>query len=86
MGCLFLFLKYFWNVYLNSIPYKLPEELHFQHPYLTLGQIYSALAYYWDHQDTLDAEIEQRLKFVDQLKSKSKPTPLVKRLKAQGLL
>jgi uncharacterized protein (DUF433 family) len=24
-----------------------PEELHFQHPYLTLGQIYSALAYYW---------------------------------------
>ena len=23
-----------------------PEELHFQHPYLSLGQIYSALAYY----------------------------------------
>ena len=28
-----------------------PEELHFQYPYLTLGQIYSALAYYWDHKD-----------------------------------
>ncbi len=26
------------------------EELQFQHPYLTLGQIHSALAYYWDHQ------------------------------------
>ena len=24
----------------------IPEELHFQHPYLSLGQIYSALAYY----------------------------------------
>ncbi len=31
-----------------------PEELHFQHPYLSLGQIYSALAYYWDHKDELD--------------------------------
>ena len=30
-----------------------PEELHFQHPYLTLGQIYSALAYYWDHKEAL---------------------------------
>ena len=27
-----------------------PEELRFQHPHLTLGQIYSALAYYSDHQ------------------------------------
>ncbi len=26
-----------------------PEELHFQHPYLSLGQIHSAPAYYWDH-------------------------------------
>src|SRR4051812_28208299 len=26
-----------------------PDELAFQHPYLTLGQIHSALAYYWDH-------------------------------------
>lgn len=24
-----------------------PEELHFQFPHLTLGQIHSALAYYW---------------------------------------
>lgn len=34
-----------------------PEELHFQHPYLSLGQIYSALAYYWDHQVSLDEDI-----------------------------
>ena len=25
-----------------------PEEMHLQHPYLSLGQIHSALAYYWD--------------------------------------
>ena len=36
------------------------EEIHFQHSYLTLGQIYSALAYYSDHQEELDRDIEQR--------------------------
>jgi uncharacterized protein (DUF433 family) len=44
-----------------------PEELHFQHPYLTLGQIHSALAYYWDHQEELDQDIERRLQLVDEL-------------------
>ena len=34
-----------------------PEELHFQHPYLTLGQIHAVLADHWDHQAELDAEI-----------------------------
>jgi len=62
------------------------EELHFQHPYLTLGQIHSALAYYWDHQDELDRDIERRLQFVDQVQQASAPSPLVARLKAKGML
>jgi uncharacterized protein (DUF433 family) len=62
-----------------------PAELHFQHPYLTLGQIHSALAYYWDHQDELDHDIERRLQFVDQVQQTTKPTPLQARLKAKGL-
>src|SRR5215471_12686496 len=37
-----------------------PEEIHFQHSYLSLAQIYAALAYYYDHQVELDAEIERR--------------------------
>jgi uncharacterized protein (DUF433 family) len=63
-----------------------PEELHFQHPYLTLGQIYSALAYYWDHQEELDQDIERRLEFVDQVQRAMEPSPLVARLKAKGLI
>jgi uncharacterized protein (DUF433 family) len=63
-----------------------PEELHFQHPYLTLGQIYSALAYYWDHQEELDRDIERRLEFVDQVQRAMGPSPLVARLKAKGLI
>ena len=34
-----------------------PEEIHVQHPHLSLAQIHAALAHYWDHQATLDAEI-----------------------------
>jgi len=63
-----------------------PEELHFQHPSLTPGQIHAALAYYCDHADALDREIAERLKTVDSLKVKSRPSPLVARLKAGGLL
>jgi len=63
-----------------------PEELHFQHPHLTLGQIYSALAFYWDHQEALDQDIEQRLQRIDQIQRQLKPTPLEARLKAKGLI
>jgi len=63
-----------------------PEELHFQHPSLTLGQIYSALAYYWDHQEKLDRDIELRLKRVDGIQRALGPSPLAARLKAEGLL
>ena len=63
-----------------------PEELHFQHPYLSLGQIHSALAYYWDHQKELDADIEKRLANVDKIKQKITPSKFIKRLKSEGLI
>lgn len=63
-----------------------PEELQFQHPYLTMGQIHSALAYYWDHQEELDKDIEARLQFVDQLRQNTRPTSLEKRLREKGLI
>jgi uncharacterized protein (DUF433 family) len=63
-----------------------PEELHFQHPHLTLGQIHSALAYYWDHQEELDQDIARRLRQVDELKQTLKPGSLETRLRAQGLI
>ncbi len=62
-----------------------PEELHFQHPYLTLGQIHSALAYYWDHQEELDRDIERRLQHVQEVQRATPSSPLDARLKATGL-
>lgn len=60
-----------------------PEELHFQHPYLPLSQIYSALAYYWDHQRELDEDIERRSRYVEDVCREIGPGPLSERLKAR---
>jgi uncharacterized protein (DUF433 family) len=62
------------------------EELHIQFSHLTLGQIYSALAYYWDHREELDADIETRIKKVDSIRQSIPESPLIRRLKGKGLI
>lgn len=37
-----------------------PEEIHFQHPGLSLAQVHGALTYYYENQAALDAEIARR--------------------------
>ncbi len=61
-----------------------PEELLVNHPYLTLGQIFSALAYYADHQTEIDQAIRADVQLMDELRQQAKPSPLVVRLKMQG--
>ncbi len=61
-----------------------PEELRYQHPYLTLGQIHSALAYYWDHREELAHDIQRRLERVDELQSANRSSEIAGRLAAQG--
>ncbi|MGA9995090.1 MAG: DUF433 domain-containing protein [Pyrinomonadaceae bacterium] len=63
-----------------------PEELHFQHPYLSLGQIHSALAYYWDHAEELDRDIERRLDKAENIRQKVGTSSLKDKLKARGLI
>ena len=62
-----------------------PEELHFQHPYLSLGQIHSALAYYWDHKADLDADIERRRQYAEEERRKAGASPLANKLRDEGL-
>lgn len=45
------------------------DEIRRQHPHLSLGQIYSALAYYFDHKEELDARIEAQLRSVQDLRA-----------------
>ena len=63
-----------------------PEELQASHPYLTLSQIYSALAYYWDHQNEIDQDIQRRLQRIDALQTTLKPSQMRERLRAEGLI
>jgi uncharacterized protein (DUF433 family) len=63
-----------------------PEELQFQHPYLTLGRIYSALAYYWDHRQEMDEAISQQLERVNKLARQARQAPLDQRLPEKGLI
>ena len=41
-----------------------PEEIHFQHPQLSLAQIYAALTYYYENQAELDEQIRSGLEDV----------------------
>jgi uncharacterized protein (DUF433 family) len=63
-----------------------PEEIHFQHAHLSLAQIHAALAHYYDHQTTLDAEIARQEQTIHRLRREAGESPLVARLKARGLL
>lgn len=61
-----------------------PEELAFQFPHLTLGQIHSALAYYWDHRQELDDDIARRTILVDDLRRRIPTAPVLDRLRGNS--
>lgn len=63
-----------------------PEEIHFQHPHLSLAQIHAALSHYYDHQEAFDAEIERDLAEVEDMTALASDSPLRKRLRAIGKL
>jgi uncharacterized protein (DUF433 family) len=56
-------------------------ELHLEHPHVSLGQIHSALAYYWDHKEGIDQDIARRQERVAELQRTTPVAPLVERLK-----
>ncbi|MCG2685616.1 MAG: DUF433 domain-containing protein [Planctomycetales bacterium] len=66
------------------------QEIHREFPHLSLGEIHSALAYYYDHQQEMDADIARRLQrageFREKFEATSGPSPLRMKLKAKGLL
>lgn len=59
------------------------EELHLQHPYLSLGQVHAALAYYRDHKEAIDRDIAWRQERVAKLRQRTPIAALVKRLHAK---
>jgi uncharacterized protein (DUF433 family) len=62
------------------------DEIHRQHPHLSLAQIYSALAFYYDHQAQIDRDIEERLKRAQEIKASLGESPVRFKLKRLGLI
>ena len=75
------------EVVLDKRAYGLnPEEIHEQHSHLSLAQIHAALSYYYDHQQAMDAYIEQQLKWVEAMAAQAGDSPVRQRLRALGKL
>jgi uncharacterized protein (DUF433 family) len=63
-----------------------PEKIVEQFQPLTLAQVYSALSYYHDHRDEIDAEITQSQRYAETMRQQAGPSPLTQKLRAAGKL
>jgi uncharacterized protein (DUF433 family) len=61
------------------------DEIQRQHPHLSLGQIHSCLAYYYDHQEAMDRLIDEQLRTIERLRSQAGESVLRAKLKQKGL-
>lgn len=59
-----------------------PEEIHEQHPHLSLSQIHAAFAYYYEHQEDLDADMHRRYQEAEALRAQAGPPPWERKLAA----
>jgi uncharacterized protein (DUF433 family) len=60
------------------------EALQGGYPQLTLAQIHAVLAYYYDHQREIDADIERRLRESEAARAASPETPGRRKLRDMG--
>ena len=58
------------------------ETIHENHPHLSLAQVYAALAWYYDHQAEMDAELESQSERIRALRAAAGPSSLQQRLAA----
>jgi hypothetical protein len=49
-----------------------PEEMHEQYSHLSFAQIHAALSYYYEHQAEVDADIERRDQYIEDLRAQQK--------------
>jgi uncharacterized protein (DUF433 family) len=56
------------------------ETIQENHPHMSLAQVYAALAWYYDHQAELDAEIERQDERLRALRAAAAPSSLRRRI------
>src|SRR2546422_1036001 len=62
------------------------EDIHRQYPYLSLAQIHAALTFYYDHQEEMEQEIDQRHRRVAEIRSRHSDSKLQDKLRRLGHL
>ena len=61
-----------------------PDEIIYQHPSITLADVYAALAYYHDHREEIRQQIEEGENFAKQLQGNN-PSLIEKILKGESV-
>lgn len=62
------------------------KEIHEHHPHLRMGQIHSALAYYYDHEEDLDRKLARSGERITEPREQPTRSDILKKLKCLGLL
>lgn len=71
----------------SVIPYQWThEQLHQNYPHLSMSQIHSALAYYWDRKAEIDARVENLARWALNVRQKAGETDISPKLREQCLL
>lgn len=60
------------------------ETIQENHPHLSLAQAYAALAWYYDHQAEMDAEIERQGERLKAMRAAAPASPLARRALHRG--
>ncbi len=63
-----------------------PDQIHHQHPHLSLAQVHAALAHYYDRQAEFDAQIARDRDEIAALRSRAGDSPALRKLRAAGHL
>lgn len=63
----------------HSLQGQSADEIVSRFPALTLGDVFAALAYYWDHQEEISQQMRDETAFVEDLKRKQ-ISPLARKL------
>ena len=63
-----------------------PDEICRHHPNLEPAEVHAAMAYYYDHQQEIDAEIQTELDALEKDIQTRPRSPVYLKLKAKGLI
>jgi hypothetical protein len=63
-----------------------PEDMVRHYPYLQLAEIHAAMAYYHDHRDEIDAEIQSEIDQLENGPDTNSLSPVWLKIKAKGVI